>query len=305
MNALYGTIGVSKQAVHQQAQRQSVFNDRLAILLLEADELRGEHPGCGVEKMYYTLAPDFMGRDRFIGIFMALGYRVKRKRNYHRTTYSSLSYYPNLISGMLLNSPGQVWQSDITYIRLGEDFYYAVFIIDVYTKKIVGWQLSDHMRATANMAALEMALKQHGAPEIHHSDRGSQYNYEGYLRRLKTGGSQPSMGLIAQDNAYAERINRTIKEEYLAYWQIRDFPNLKRKVARAVKHYNTKRKHNGIYRRTPRDFEKEVLTLELHNRPMATIYADGQKKMKMASSPSSFFAQQALQAPNCPIILDE
>ena len=90
-----------------------------------------------------------------------------------------------------------------------------MFIIDVYTKKIVGYAVSDHMRATANVKALQMALNTHITPEFHHSDRGSQYNYGEYVTILKRAGTKISMALKAQDNAYAERINRTIKDEYL------------------------------------------------------------------------------------------
>ena len=185
MNMLYRTIGVSKQAVYQYARRQLIFDSKLSDLMTEAEELRQEHPGCGVEKMYDTLKPDFIGRDRFIDTMMDLGFRVKKKKNYKRTTISSKIYYSNLIKGKEVTGPSQVWQSDITYIPVGGKHYYAVFIIDVYTKKIVGYQVSDHMRATANVKALQMALSKYPAPEIHHSDRGSQYIYNDYISLLK------------------------------------------------------------------------------------------------------------------------
>src|SRR5699024_4744648 len=152
MNQLYTTIGISKQAVFKYNARQKVFDEKVVQMILEADELREEHPGCEVEKMYYTLKPDFIGRDRFIELMMELGYRLKRKKNYKRTTIASKIYYPNLIKGMKVNRPSMVWQSDITYIPIGKEHYYAVFIIDVYTKKIVGYKVSNHMRAQANMA---------------------------------------------------------------------------------------------------------------------------------------------------------
>lgn len=302
MNTLYASIGISRQAVHQQAVRQRKFDNQLRVLICEADDLRREHPGCGVEKMYYSLSPAFIGRDNFIKLFMELGYRLEHKKSYHRTTRSTSVYYPNLITGMLLSGPSQVWQSDITYIRIGERHYYAVFIIDVYTRKIVGYQVSDHMRAQANVAAFRMALKQNAAPLIHHSDRGGQYIYAPYLNLLKSNGCAISMGKTAQDNAYAERINGTIKNEYLDHWRPTGLTDLKGKVSRAVKNYNTKRIHDHLNKRTPSDFEKEILTLEMHNRPMATIYAEGQVKMERASSPSPFMAQQALLAPNCPMV---
>ncbi len=259
MNALYKTIGISKQAVHQYSGRQVIFDKKISDLVMEADQLREDHPGCGVEKMYDTLRPDFIGRDRFVSTFMELGYRLKRKKNFKRTTYSSSIYYPNLIKGMEVSAPSVIWQSDITYIRVGEKFYYAVFIIDVYTKKIVGYQVSDHMRASANIKALQMALKCHKPPLIHHSDRGSQYIYEEYLDQLKRNGCKISMAKTAQDNAYAERINRTIKNDYIEHWRPRDYEQLKRMVAKAVNQYNNDRPHDNIGKLSPAEFEKRLL----------------------------------------------
>jgi len=279
MNQLYNTIGISKQAVNQYAKRQLIFDEKVRNLLVEAELLRREHPGCGVEKMYSTLKPDFIGRDRFIDLFMDLGFRLKKKRNYKRTTYASSIYYPNLIKGMKVSAPSMVWQSDITYIYVDEKFYYAVFIIDVYTKKIVGYQISDHMRATANVDALKMALKYNRSPTIHHSDRGGQYIYKGYLKVLNDYESQVSMALSAQDNAYAERINRTIKEEYLDYWKPKNFQQLKGQINRAVKHYNTKRPHNNLGKLTPVDFETMWSNNQLRINNVLTIF-DNEKLIK-------------------------
>ena len=272
MNKLYKTIGVSKQAVYQYTKRQLIFDTNVSNLVTEAEELRYEHPGCGVEKMYDTLKPDFIGRDRFVDTMMELGFRVKRKKNYKRTTIASKIYYPNLIKGMEVNRPSQIWQSDITYIPVGGKHYYAVFIIDVYTKKIVGYQVSDHMRATANVQALQMALSKHPPPEVHHSDRGSQYIYKDYISLLKKQGSQISMALSAQDNAYAERINRTIKEEYIDHWKPKTFSELKRFVKKAVIQYNVRRPHNNLEKRSPIEFEKQWSTMKDNNKPKLTIF---------------------------------
>ncbi|MDW5288525.1 IS3 family transposase [Formosa sp. PL04] len=272
MNQLYQVVGISKQAVYQYANRQALFTDQLSQLILEADDLRLDHPGCGVEKMYQILNPSFIGRDRFIETMMSLGYRLKKKRNYKRTTISSKKYYPNLIKGLEINKPSGVWQSDITYLPLKEKHYYAVFIIDVYTKKIVGHQVSDNMRAEANMKALNMALKTNKPPEIHHSDRGSQYTYSRYIERLKNVNAKISMSLSGLDNAYAERINRTIKEEYLNYWKPQTFYQLKRCVKKAVDNYNSKRTHKNLPKMSPRTFEKYWYNLEPENRPKMSIF---------------------------------
>ncbi|WP_178987653.1 IS3 family transposase [Winogradskyella schleiferi] len=272
MNQLYKTIGISKQAVNQYAKRQAVFDSRVSQLILEADDLREDHPGCGVEKMYNILDPDFIGRDRFIETMMGLGYRIKKKRNYKRTTIAGKKFYPNLIKGLRVNAPNVVWQSDITYLPLNGKHYYAVFIIDVYTKKIVGFIVSDNMRAQANVEALKMAIKENNAPEIHNSDRGSQYTYSKYIDLLVSNGTKISMSLSGLDNAYAERINRTIKEEYLDYWKPETFFQLKKCVAKAVKNYNEKRTHKSLPKMSPDNFEKYWSTLKPKNRPIITIF---------------------------------
>jgi putative transposase len=272
LNKIYAVAGITKQGFRQYMERQKVFDAGIQVLISEVDLLREEHPGCGVEKMYDTLKPGFLGRDRFIELFMDLGYRVRRYRNYHRTTYSTNRYYPNLIKGLKVNSPSMVWQSDITYIRIGERFYYAVFILDVYTRKIVGYQVSGHMRASANVAALKMAFKENKPPMIHHSDRGSQYVYELYINILLEESCQVSMGLTAQDNAYAERINQTIKDEYLSHWKPTTFEQLVKDVKRAVNHYNAKRLHKNLNKQTPLQFEQKWSTYSRENRPVMTIF---------------------------------
>jgi transposase InsO family protein len=272
MNQLYKTLGISKQAVDQYHKRQVVFNQKMNCLLLEAEELRKEHPGCGVAKMYDTLKPNFIGRDRFVDSFMELGFRLKRNKNYRRTTFAGKTYYPNLIQSLSVYAPSMVWQSDITYYYVGERFYYVVFIIDVYTKKIVGYQQSNHMRATANIQAMQMALKVNEAPMIHHSDRGSQYIYNEYIKLLRTNSCEISMALSAQDNAYAERINKTIKEEYLDFWKPKTFEELKKYLEKAVNQYNNIRPHNHLGKLSPIDFEKKWFNNSLITKPIFTIF---------------------------------
>jgi len=241
-------------------------------LIADAEMLRRQHPGCGVEKMYFTLKPSFLGRDKFIELMMEAGFRLKHPKNYRRTTFRGKIIYPNLIKGMKVCAPNTIWQSHITYIEVGDKFYYGIFIIDVYSKKIVGYKLSRHMRASANLAALTDALKNNAPPKIHHSDRGSQYGCKAYTGLLEKGKTQVSMGLKAQDNAYAERINRTIKEEYLAHWKSTDFATLKKNVDKAVTHYNHKRQHNHLAKMTPADFEMKWNTWPMRRRPRITIF---------------------------------
>jgi hypothetical protein len=305
LNELYRTIGVSKQSVQQARKRQDAFDRELAELVVLADQLKEEHPGCGVEKMYYTLKPQTMGRDKFCEVFLGLGYGVKRIRNCHRTTFSGDFYYPNLIEGMAVNRPFQVIQSDITYFRLGEEHYYLLFIIDVYTRLIVGYAVSNHLRAEANVKALKMALlamKYQPWGLIHHSDKGSQYSSNVYTKLLENSHIHISMGEVAWENPYAERINGIIKNEYLKRWVIRDFKGLKTKVKKAVNHYNEKRLHrslNMMY--SPMKFYQKLLDLTAQERPTVNIYTEGRKNFIGASSPYEVSPREEPLAHNCPM----
>jgi putative transposase len=265
-------MGISRQAVHKYGRRNAALQCRLQVLVDQAAALRKAHPGCGVEKMYHILKPSFMGRDKFIEVMMQQGFRIKRPPNYRRTTHAGKTVYPNLIKGIRVSSPAVVWQSDITYIPMGDRFYYVVFIVDVYSKKIVGYKLSPNMRATANYEALAMALKVHAAPLIHHSDRGTQYASSRYTDKLKSSGTSISMGLTAQENAYVERLNRTIKDEYLDHWKPETFEQLKRQLKKAVEHYNHQRPHNHLQRLSPVDFENKWYKDPAFKKPTITIF---------------------------------
>ena len=272
MNQLYKYVGISRQAINQYCKRQDAFDTKVISLLSEAEELRKEHPGCGVEKMYFSLNPGFIGRDRFIELFMDMGFRINKRINYKRTTYSVSSKYTNLIKGMFINAPSIIWQSDITYYDVNNKFYYVVFIIDVYTKIIVGYTVSDNMRAMANVKAMKMALVNYKAPLIHHSDRGSQYIYSEYINLLEESKCKISMSKSSQDNAYVERVNRTIKEEYLDHWKPSDFKQLKSYTQEAVNHYNNKRIHNSLDRMSPIEFTQNWEKQKEENRKVVNIF---------------------------------
>lgn len=306
MNSLYRFLGISKQSVSQGRKRQQQFDLELMDMIHQADIIRSDHPGCGVEKLYRILRPEHMGRDRFCELFMDLGYRVRKIKNYARTTIPSHINYPNLIEGMEVTRPFQVLQSDITYFYLNGMFYYIILIIDVYTREILGYHIGDNMRSQCNVRALKMALGK--IPQvwqgmmIHHSDRGSQYGSRVYTEILKNAGISISMGLIAQDNAFAERVNGTIKNEYLKLWNITDFQGLVAATKRAVRHYNEKRLHKAFNDKySPLGFKQTLVNLETQERPKVIIYAEGNYKTKVASSHLGFNPRKEPQAHNCPM----
>lgn len=310
MNQLYGVVGITKQAVHKYAKQQEEFNTKMQQLLILVDELRAEHPGCGVEKMYWTLKPEFIGRDRFVNALMDLGYRVHRPRNYTRTTIPASYRYDNLVEGMMVTDINQVWQSDITFFRITDQFYYLIFILDVYSRRIIGWKASDHLRATANLEALRQAIrlrqKRCLGDLIHHSDRGSQYIDGRYTNLLKSVDAKISMGEKGTQNAYAERINGTIKNEYLRHWTIETLSQLKRKLNRAVRHYNTERIHTKLPdRMTPVDFEEKLINLTYQERPIETVFAEGYPSVQQVGVRMEYNANGSLPVHACPIEINQ
>lgn len=303
---LYDVLGITEQAVSQYRRRMKRRSLEAVMLLKQIDDYRHEHPGCGLEKLYYQLEVLVMGRDKFIDFAKRMGYQLKRIKSNTRTTIPGYYIWPNLIEGIMLVDIDVVWQSDITYFRVENRFYYITFILDVYSRRIVGYAVCDTLEAKANIMALKSAFKTRGkkrqAHLIHHSDRGSQYTATQYLSLLTQYGVTPSMGDKGQDNAYAERLNGIIKNEYLIYRDIFTLSHLRKWVKQAVNQYNETRIHDGLPNKlSPIKFEEKILTLNHQKRPKVIVYADGKKTMQHAEGMLSGLPEKALQAHVCPI----
>lgn len=270
MKELYDLLGISRQAHHQQVAHQQEQAFRLACLRREVQYIRKEHPKLGLRKVWHLLNPMDIGRDRFEEYMLKGGLGVKRKKNFRRTTYAHPSLeFPNLLSGRVITNYNQAWVSDITYLESGPSFYYLTFITDVYTRKVVGYTVSDHLGAAANVAALQMAIQNQralGLDElIHHSDRGTQYCSNNYLQLLRDCGIRISMGNKAWENAHAERMNGIIKNEYLAGTHQLSLKCLQQEVDKAVYKYNYIRPHGQLpHKRNPVAFESYAIKNKLN-----------------------------------------
>ena len=286
LNSLYQAMNISRQAVHRYFERQSLDQTRILALVDAVERERSIHKRCGLEKLYYLIQPDWIGRDRFCSLLMELGYGVGKSKNYRRTTYPVSSRYKNLIEGMVVSGPWQVVQTDITYFEASGRFFYLTFLVDVYSKVIYGYQASNSLSAEANIAALRMLLKQ-GTGKlqglIHHSDRGSQYIDTKYVGLLKQYDIQISMCREAYQNAYAERVNGIIKNEYLNEMNIKDFKALRQALRQVIKHYNTRRPHRALVYQSPKQFEKQWQTMKEKNRPKIILYFQGKENLQQAS----------------------
>ncbi len=176
-----------------------------------------------------------------------------------RTTDSQHGYgsHPNLLKGLVVERPDQVWCADITYVQLPHAFVYLAIVLDIFTRSIRGWYLSERLDCELALTALERALQQ-GRPEIHHSDQGVQYAATGYVERLQGAGIQISMSAKGQptDNPYAERVMRTIKEEEVSLNDYEDIGQARANIGHFIDVvYQTKRIHSALGYLTPVEFE--------------------------------------------------
>jgi transposase InsO family protein len=181
------------------------------------------------------------------------------KRAQCRTTDSQHAFprYPNLVTGLPIDHPEQVWVCDLTYVRLGKGFVYLAVIMDVFTRAIRGWNLSHNLDTDLTLTALQNALRL-CLPEIHHSDQGVQYAAQEYVDLLNRFHVQPSMAAQGkpEENGYAERLMRTIKEEEVNLSEYNDFTDAYRQIGRFIEDvYMTKRIHSALGYLTPVEFE--------------------------------------------------
>lgn len=187
------------------------------------------------------------------------------------TTNSQHGYprYPNLIKEQAVSYPDQVWVSDITYIRLSTGFIYLAVIMDVFTRSIRGWQLSRSIDQQLTLDALKMALSDR-VPKFHHSDQGVQYAAHNYTDLLKEHSIEISMAAIgkAEENGYAERLMRTIKEEEVDLTEYEDFSDAYAQIGHFIERvYQYKRIHSSLGYLTPAEFE-EAWTEKRHPQPL-------------------------------------
>lgn len=228
-------------------------------------EKRQELTKVGGKKLYKMLKSELrllkkpIGRDKFFAFLRENDLLIARKRRYVRTTNSRHQFkkYTNLIKNLVLNRPNQVWVSDITYLKTAQGFVYLALITDLYSRKIVGYDLSRSLTAAGSLRALRMALAQAKttAGIIHHSDRGVQYCCNDYVNLLKQNYVEISMteeNHIAE-NATAERVNGILKGEFDLDQIYSSFVCTNVAVVQSIRKYNEIRLHNSLKLRTPEE----------------------------------------------------
>lgn len=226
--------------------------------------IRHEQAFIGTEKIYDIIKNDLIamnlkiGRCKLNSILKTHGMLVQKKKKSVITTNSRHRFkkYPNIIKGIEITKPEQVWVADITYIRTNHGFNYLHLITDAYSKQIVGYELSDNMKAESTAKALKMALKNRKYPDrklIHHSDRGIQYCSNEYIQILNENkvGISMTEDSCPGDNAIAERVNGILKSEFsIGNGFINHLAALK-EIKKSIFIYNHKRPHRSCKMLTP------------------------------------------------------
>jgi len=241
-------LGVTRSLMYYTPKGESLLNEQL---MKNIDRYFIVHPYYGVERM-----TDYLNLD--------LGYRVNEKRVRRlykimnlKTIYARPSttkrdptkyIYPYLLRNLKITAPNQVWQTDITYIPMFRGFMYMAAIIDIHSRKILGWSISNSMTKEWCKELVEDTISAHGKPEIHNSDQGSQYTSDLYINALKHHEIKISMDGKgrALDNVYIERFWRSLKQEKIYLNPPNGGLDLFQKVKEYVQFYNTERRHTEI-----------------------------------------------------------
>ena len=248
---------------HQSRQDKVEMTSELALGLVKIR--RKDQPREGCRKLHQALRQSFeseglkIGRDTLYDILRSKHMLVLRRRSGVRTTnsYHHFHKYTNLIKDLKITRPNQVWVCDITYLQLVHGHCYLVLITDVYSRKIVGYDVSESLELAGCLRAFKRARRQARPARglIHHSDRGVQYCSNQYVNLLKKHGVQISMTEEnhCYENAMAERVNGILKDEFYLDKCFADVHLAQKACDNAIKVYNTIRLHLSLGYKIPED----------------------------------------------------
>lgn len=256
-------FGYNRQVYYRSKNRFSIKRQRAESVLSLVNSIRCKMPRLGGKKLYHILESDLkklgVGRDKLFDILRANHLLIKPKRQYYVTTNSHHRFrkHKNLIENMKPSKPEQIWVSDITYIGSRDCPIYLALVTDSYSKKIVGYDVSDSLCAKGAARALYMAIEKRQYMDrklIHHSDRGLQYCSDEYQKILHLHKVQCSMTekYDPYQNAVAERINGILKQEFILDNKIDNLDIMKNLISDSIRIYNNERPHLSCNMNTPK-----------------------------------------------------
>ena len=256
-------FGLTRDAYYKFLKRRK-RRDAVALKVVSlVRQERKDQPRMGTRKLYKTLHPLFereglkVGRDKLFEVLREQEMLIRRKRASCKTTnsYHRFHKYNNLVKDMVVTAPNQVWVSDITYIRTISGFCYLALITDMYSRKIVGYDISDSLELAGCLRALKRALRtaRPAAGLVHHSDRGIQYCSYQYVSELDKRKIRISMTEEnhCYENAIAERVNGILKDEFYLDQCFFSTHHACIAAQNAIEIYNSKRLHLSLGYKTP------------------------------------------------------
>lgn len=241
--------GISRQGAHKSiAALRKRQRDVLTTVEL-ATEVRKDHSQMGCRDIYYAMREQMpRGRDWSEQVLLSCGFRVKQKPRSFTEAGSNIC--PNLIEGMRVGGPNELWQTDISFYWNGMRWVYLSFVIDVFNRRILAAHTSRDLSSESQVKCLKKAVKNQKGQDLStlivHTDRGVQYTSSVYKQYLSDNGFRHSMAHYAWQNAYCERVNRTIKHNYLDYYDMENYQELAAGVSRAVRLYNESKPHKSL-----------------------------------------------------------
>jgi putative transposase len=251
--------GVARSGVYARRQPQAVDEDDLRISAL-IDEQYTKRPFYGSRKMVVFLARagQRVNRKRVQRLMRLMGLAGMAPGKKTSQPHPAHMIYPYLLRGVPVLRPNQVWSTDITYIRLAHGFAYLVAIIDWYSRRVLGWRISNTMDAGFCVDCLQEALVAHGKPEMFNSDQGSQFTSEAFTGVLKAQGIAISMDGRgrAYDNIFVERLWRSVKHEDVYLNGYATMGQLMLGLTKYFAFYNQERPHQALGDRTPDEVYK-------------------------------------------------
>lgn len=269
-------FGISRQGYYKVRKQKQQTDIEERKLIQKVLELRMQMPMLGGRKLYFLLKQEIQsssklpGRDKFFKLLRDNNLLVKSKRYRPKTTESKHRFrkYDNLIKDLEISRVNQVYVSDITYLRTVDRFCYLFLITDLYSRKVMGEDLSETLAIEGSLKALKMATDKIKNPNgsIHHSDRGIQYCSNIYTEKLKRLGIKISMSEQANpyENAVAERVNGILKQEFMLDKVFPDIRTARNAVREAIKIYNEKRPHMSLGYKTPEQVYYADITLSTY-----------------------------------------
>ena len=262
-------MGLSRSTYYDCARQNSMqAKKEEADLRDRIEQIVVEFARYGYRRVTYQLRREGykVNHKRVARIMREQSLQCQVKRRWVKTTDSNHGYriYPNLIKELEVRRQNEVWVADITYIRILTGFLYLAVVLDLFSRKVIGWALSEQINAHLTLAALRMALEERGSVEgcIHHSDRGVQYACHAYVQELETAKMRISMARKGNpyDNAAAESFMKTLKYEEVYLWDYHSVEDVKRRLPYFLQEvYNQKRLHSSLGYVTPQEFEQAEL----------------------------------------------